>query len=194
MIPPGGEGEIQVTLRPKGGHTEITKDIIVLSNDPEQPRFTLTMKGTLLVDMIAQPVTVGLHDLPPGEAGTETFSLRPTEGSTATIESVRVEDATLFSLREIEAEAGALATYELRFAGRKEVGVSATRIVVETILAMAKALKLKTVAEGVETAEQLALLKEEGATLAQGFLFSRPIPADEFEAYMAQPMGSRRTA
>lgn len=68
------------------------------------------------------------------------------------------------------------------------------RIVVETILAMAKALKLKTVAEGVETAEQLALLKEEGATLAQGFLFSRPIPADEFEAYMAQPMGSRRTA
>ncbi|MCB9718899.1 MAG: hypothetical protein H6712_33960 [Myxococcales bacterium] len=132
MIPPGGEGEIQVTLRPKGGHTEITKDIIVLSNDPEQPRFTLTMKGTLLVDMIAQPVTVGLHDLPPGEAGTETFSLRPTEGSTATIESVRVEDATLFSLREIEAEAGALATYELRFAGRKEVGVSATHIVVET--------------------------------------------------------------
>ena len=45
------------------------------------------------------------------------------------------------------------------------------RIVVETILAMAKALKLETVAEGVETSEQLAFLREQGATLAQGYLF-----------------------
>lgn len=57
------------------------------------------------------------------------------------------------------------------------------RIVVETILAMAKALKLKTVAEGVETAEQLEILRAEGATLAQGYLFSRPTPADEFEDF-----------
>ena len=57
------------------------------------------------------------------------------------------------------------------------------RAVVETILALAKALKLKTVAEGVETTEQLAVLREEGATLAQGFLFSKPVPCDEFESY-----------
>ena len=55
MVPPGGECEIKVTLRPKGGHTEIEKDVVVFSNDPEQPRFTLTMKGTLLVDMEAVP-------------------------------------------------------------------------------------------------------------------------------------------
>ncbi|WP_420430233.1 putative bifunctional diguanylate cyclase/phosphodiesterase [Hyphobacterium sp.] len=58
-----------------------------------------------------------------------------------------------------------------------------SRAVVETILALAKALKLKTVAEGVETTEQLAALREEGATLAQGYLFSKPVPADEFESY-----------
>ena len=63
MIPPGGEGEIKVTLRPKGTHTKISKNIVVYSNDPEQPRFTLTMKGTLLVDMIAQPPSVAIFDL-----------------------------------------------------------------------------------------------------------------------------------
>ncbi|PIW27518.1 MAG: GGDEF domain-containing protein [Rhodobacterales bacterium CG15_BIG_FIL_POST_REV_8_21_14_020_59_13] len=58
-----------------------------------------------------------------------------------------------------------------------------SRAVVETILALAKALKLKTVAEGVETTEQLTALREEGATLAQGYLFSKPVPAVDFEAY-----------
>jgi diguanylate cyclase (GGDEF)-like protein len=58
-----------------------------------------------------------------------------------------------------------------------------SRAVVETILALARALKLKTVAEGVETVEQLAALREDGATLAQGYLFSKPVPADDFESY-----------
>jgi diguanylate cyclase (GGDEF)-like protein len=59
------------------------------------------------------------------------------------------------------------------------------RIVVETILAMARSLKLKTVAEGVETPEQYAALRDLGATLAQGYLFARPMPLDEFERYSA---------
>ncbi|MBR9825035.1 MAG: EAL domain-containing protein [Alphaproteobacteria bacterium] len=54
------------------------------------------------------------------------------------------------------------------------------RIVVETILAMAKALKLETVAEGVETAEQMTMLRAMGATLAQGFLYGRPMPFENF--------------
>jgi hypothetical protein len=132
VIPPGGEGEIKVTLRPKGQQTEITKNIIVLSNDPEQPRFTLTMKGSLLVDVIAQPVTLRLRDLPPGKPGTETFSLLRTEGSTATVESIRIEDTDRFSIREIETAPGALATYEVGFEGRKEVGASTTSIIVAT--------------------------------------------------------------
>ncbi|MCR9265938.1 MAG: EAL domain-containing protein [Alphaproteobacteria bacterium] len=54
------------------------------------------------------------------------------------------------------------------------------RIVVETILAMAKSLKLETVAEGVETTEQMQMLRLQGATLAQGFLFGRPMPSADF--------------
>ena len=60
------------------------------------------------------------------------------------------------------------------------------RIVVETILAMAKALKLKTVAEGVETADQYAALRGLGATLAQGYLFGRPMPLEELQRF-AEP-------
>lgn len=132
MIPPGGEGEIKVTLRPKGTHTKISKNIVVHSNDPEQPRFTLTMKGTLLVDMIAQPPSVAILDLALGRPGAETFSVQRTEGSMASVESVGIEDTDHFSIREAETEPGALATYEVRFEGRKEVGVSSTTVVVET--------------------------------------------------------------
>ena len=59
------------------------------------------------------------------------------------------------------------------------------RIVVETILAMARSLKLKTVAEGVETTEQLSALRQQGCTLAQGYLFGRPMPLDELVEFAA---------
>lgn len=51
-----------------------------------------------------------------------------------------------------------------------------------TIIAMAHTLKLRVVAEGVETPEQLAFLKEQKCDAWQGYLFSKPLPADEFTA------------
>lgn len=55
--------------------------------------------------------------------------------------------------------------------------------IARTIVAMAKALNMHTVAEGVETADQLELLKNMGCDQIQGYFFSRPLPADEFLAY-----------
>ena len=52
--------------------------------------------------------------------------------------------------------------------------------IARTIVAMAKALDLKTVAEGVETAEQLELLKSMRCDQIQGYLFSRPLPPEDF--------------
>jgi diguanylate cyclase (GGDEF)-like protein/PAS domain S-box-containing protein len=50
---------------------------------------------------------------------------------------------------------------------------------VRAILAMADALGLTAVAEGVETQAQGAILRKAGCTFAQGYLFGRPVPADE---------------
>lgn len=52
-------------------------------------------------------------------------------------------------------------------------------ILVSSVLALAHALKLKVVAEGVETEEQAQLLKLLACDEAQGYLFSRPVPAEQ---------------
>jgi EAL domain-containing protein (putative c-di-GMP-specific phosphodiesterase class I) len=43
---------------------------------------------------------------------------------------------------------------------------------------------MRTLAEGVETAEQLELVTELGCTFAQGFHIARPMPADELPAWL----------
>ncbi len=52
--------------------------------------------------------------------------------------------------------------------------------IVTAILAMARTLGIRTVAEGVETPEQLEFLRTHGCDIAQGFHFSPPVPAEEF--------------
>jgi len=56
------------------------------------------------------------------------------------------------------------------------------RALVEGIVVMAHKLKLKVIAEGVETEAQRELLLHAGCDCAQGYLFSKPIMAEEFEA------------
>ncbi|MBI1824195.1 MAG: EAL domain-containing protein [Nitrospirae bacterium] len=53
--------------------------------------------------------------------------------------------------------------------------------IVSAIIAMAHRLKLKVVAEGVETENQLAFLRDQKCDSMQGYLFCRPVPADEFK-------------
>ncbi len=62
---------------------------------------------------------------------------------------------------------------------------SEARKVVGSIVALARALNLSTVAEGIETREQLQTLKALGCDLGQGYLFSRPVPATEIPPLLA---------
>jgi diguanylate cyclase (GGDEF)-like protein len=56
--------------------------------------------------------------------------------------------------------------------------------IVEMILAMAESMGQETVAEGVETREQADFLLRRNCTIGQGYYFSPPLPADEFDAFL----------
>jgi diguanylate cyclase (GGDEF)-like protein/PAS domain S-box-containing protein len=59
------------------------------------------------------------------------------------------------------------------------------RAIIKAVTAMAHNMKMRVVAEGVETADQLAFLHETNCDEAQGYLFSRPLPAEKFEELIA---------
>jgi EAL domain-containing protein (putative c-di-GMP-specific phosphodiesterase class I) len=63
---------------------------------------------------------------------------------------------------------------------------SSDKAIVSTIIAMAQSLNLEVIAEGVETEEQRQFLLNSGCTQYQGFLFSKPVPIEQFEALLKQ--------
>lgn len=67
-----------------------------------------------------------------------------------------------------------------------------TRAIVETIVAMAKILKLKTVVEGIEDEEQMKILDKLNCDMYQGFYFSKPIPAKVFYNTYVQPIANNQ--
>jgi EAL domain-containing protein (putative c-di-GMP-specific phosphodiesterase class I) len=52
------------------------------------------------------------------------------------------------------------------------------------VISLAHSLRLEVIAEGVETAEQCALLREHGCDAIQGYYFSPPVEAAEFAAML----------
>ena len=57
---------------------------------------------------------------------------------------------------------------------------------IKIIIDIASYLKVPTIAEGVETIEQVAVLKTLGCDIVQGYYFSKPIPADEFKKFIIE--------
>jgi EAL domain-containing protein (putative c-di-GMP-specific phosphodiesterase class I) len=58
---------------------------------------------------------------------------------------------------------------------------------VHAVANLSQSLGLEAVAEGIETAEQLAMLRTIGCRFGQGFLFSKPLPADKVVEYLTRP-------
>lgn len=62
------------------------------------------------------------------------------------------------------------------------------KAIVAAIISMADSLGMQTIAEGVETEGQLKFLRDRGCTEAQGYYFSRPLPAPAFEQFMREAL------
>ncbi len=63
----------------------------------------------------------------------------------------------------------------------------AARTLVESIVGLARRLGLRTVAEGIETPEQLEILQQLDCDMGQGFLFARPMPVEQWLQWMSLP-------
>ena len=69
---------------------------------------------------------------------------------------------------------------------RDLAGNRSHRLIVQATITMAAAMGLETVAEGVETEEQAAILRDLGCHAIQGFLYHRPVPAAELDAWLTR--------
>ena len=72
---------------------------------------------------------------------------------------------------------------DMQFIRSAFTGHRDTRLL-DTMICLAASFEVPTIAEGVETAEQVSVLKLMGCDIIQGYYFSRPIPADEFEKFI----------
>jgi len=70
-----------------------------------------------------------------------------------------------------------------------EIDNADTAAIVAAIVGLGQRLGMSTTAEGVETAEQLTLVRAAGCKCAQGYLISRAVPADEVAALLSTPLG-----
>jgi len=72
----------------------------------------------------------------------------------------------------------------------RNIGIKASdAIIVQTIIGMAHNLRLDVIAEGVETEAQRAFLDKHGCPACQGYLFSKPVPVEQFTAQLARSAG-----
>lgn len=119
---------------------------------------------------------------------TESMAMRRTELSSATLAELRamgvdiaIDDfgtghSSLGQLKQIP-----LDRLKIDISFVRDIGMdAASDAIIRATIAFAGSLGLSTVAEGVELQDQARFLAEAGCDVAQGYLYGRPMPADEF--------------
>ena len=99
------------------------------------------------------------------------------KGFLVEIDDFGKDNSTLSFLKDIQADVLKIDMGFLREIKDRE----RSRIILESVIGMARSLGMDVITEGVETEQQLRALTEMGCNHFQGYLFSRPIPVDEFE-------------
>ena len=182
-----------------------------LDHGPDPPRIAVNLSPQQLIDPTLCEAIVGtLH-----ESGvspklvtieiTEDAAARNIERVSTTLEELRgkglevaIDDfgtgySSLSYLKTLPADLLKIDISFIRGIASNDSDAALVRAMIE----MAHALGLMVIAEGVETEEQLAVLRSLGCDLAQGYLLSRPLPADAFAAWLrehAPPTALKRAA
>ena len=111
----------------------------------------------------------------------ELMAALPSRGFRSAMDDFGTGYSSLNMLKEI-----ALDVLKLDIAFFRDTeGTPRERAVVESIVQMARALGMSTVAEGVEKQEQVEFLRSIGCSAIQGYIFSRPVPLTLFESVEA---------
>ncbi|OCQ95976.1 diguanylate cyclase [Oscillatoriales cyanobacterium USR001] len=121
--------------------------------------------------MKALNVKLGIDDFGTGYSSLSYLSRFPTD-------TLKV-DKSFVGRMEFEAE------NEVEKKGKSRLIKGENMAIVRTIVMLAHALGMDVIAEGVETAEQLALLRSLGCEYGQGYFFARPLPSDRATALIA---------
>ncbi|MBB5205930.1 putative signal transduction protein with EAL and GGDEF domain/DNA-binding response OmpR family regulator [Inhella inkyongensis] len=77
----------------------------------------------------------------------------------------------------------------------RDLGISPqSTAVVSAIIALARSLGLRVIAEGVETERQMAVLQDQGCHYMQGYLFAKPLPGEALDAWYRENLHENRAA
>lgn len=90
VIAPGGTGSVRLTFDTKGRVGLMRKNVVVETNDPEQPRFALTLTAMLRLPVEVSPGTEILLPLAAGESHTTEITLQATQGKTLALGNIRI--------------------------------------------------------------------------------------------------------
>jgi hypothetical protein len=89
VIPPGGTGSVRIRFDTKGRVGLMRKNVTVETNDPERPRFVLTLSAMLRLPVEVSPGTEIMLPLAAGENGTAEITLHATQGKSFTLGNIR---------------------------------------------------------------------------------------------------------
>jgi len=191
MILPIGEWSLREACRQladwhQAGHTELSVAVNLSARQ--------MCEGGIFDDVAAILEEAGLPPQALNLEITESILMRPSDSNLSLLRQfgdlgihLSVDDfgtgySNLAFLQEFPIHALKIDRSFVRGIGKDRNNMAIT----DTIIAMAKALNLDVIAEGVETEEQATFLREHGCGSAQGFYFGKPMVADMLDARIEQ--------
>ena len=152
-------------LRRRGFEQDLRRRLSTAKVPADQLSIEITESVTIEEASVSLSALDGLHEL----------------GVTIAIDDFGADFSSLARLRDLPVDLLKIDRSFLRGVPER----SDAAAIVTAIAQLAKALDMRAVAEGVETAEQLRFLVEQGCPLAQGFHLGRPVPAEQIPALLA---------